>query len=677
MNGFGHFLKPQMVLFAYWMFFAVILIIASHLMWARGTETTMASRLRAARARVNATALTLAAIFGLAFLATGCYIFYNTNVLNKYETADKREKRQADAEKKYKKYERLPQPRITSVQADVAIYPERRAATIRGHYDMVNKTANPIPELHVAMPPELKASITVPGARVKSRDEEIGYTTYTLAQPLAPGAMMQLSFDVSIDNPGFVNSRPNNDIVANGTFFNNQSYFPHLGYPQGIELQDRSKRKKYGLKPVQRLPPPSDAWGRGNNGLSPEADWINLDTTVSTSADQIAIAPGYLQKEWTKGGRRYFHYKTTAPILEFWSYLSARYTVKRDNWKGIPIEIYYDAKHPYNVDRMIYGVTKALDYCTENFSPYQHQQVRILEFPRYASFAQSFPNTIPYSESIGFIADLRNPENIDYVFYVTAHEIAHQWWGHQVVSGNVQGATMMIETMAQYSALMVMEKEYGKARMRKFLKWELDRYLAGRGGELVAEMPIELVENQQYIHYRKGSLVMYALRDYIGEDRVNAACREFIKKYAFTGPPYPTALDLVEEFKKVTPPEQQAIIHDLFETITLYDNKTTEVKATQLPDGKYRVTFTVESKKLRGDGKGAEQPIAIDDWIDVGVLATGKTKDDDTVLFMEKRHITQPTTSFDIIVASKPTKAGIDPFNKLIDRNPDDNTKKL
>ena len=43
----------------------------------------------------------------------------------------------------------------------------------------------------------------------------------------------------------------------------------------------------------------------------------------------------------------------------------------------------------------------------------------------------------------------------------------------------------MVETMAQYSALMVMEEEYGPELMRKFLKYELDRYLRGRGDELI------------------------------------------------------------------------------------------------------------------------------------------------------------------------------------------------
>jgi ABC-2 type transport system permease protein len=479
-------------------------------------------------------------------------------------------------------------------------------------------------------------------------------------------------------NPGFVTDRQDNKVVNNGTFFNNLDLFPHLGYNAGGEIQDRSRRRKYGLRPLERMKPATDLRARQNTYISNEADWLNLDTTVSTSADQIALAPGYLQKEWTANGRRYFHYKTTSPILDFWAYLSARYTVKRDRWRDIPIEIYYDAKHPYNVDRMIYAVKRSLDYYTANFSPYQHKQVRILEFPRYASFAQSFPNTIPYSESIGFIADLRNQDAIDYVFYVTAHEVGHQWWAHQIIGGDVQGSTMLSETLAQYSALMVMEKEYGREKMKKFLRWELDRYLQGRGGELVAEMPLVKVENQDYIHYRKGSLVMYALRDAIGEEKVNAALAQFIRDHAFSNPPYPTAEMLVAEFRKVTPPDRQSLITDLFETITLYDNKATT--ATAVKSGNtYKVTITVEAKKLRASGSGADTPIAVDDWIDIGVLGDGghsKTHDD-KVLAIAKHHLTKPVETFELTVQEKPTRAGIDPLNILIDRNPADNTKKI
>ena len=678
MNGFGHFTRPLLWFNAYWMLLVAALLVVGHLLWTRGTESGFRQRLSIARQRFAKPVVATLILFFIAFAGTGCYIYYNTNVLNTYRTTKQIEKAQAEFEKKYKRFENLPQPRITDVQADVEIHPERRSVDIRGSYTLVNKTNAPIAELHILADRELdRVEVKIPGAKMKSDDSALGYWTYTLTPPMAPGATLLMTFHTSWAENGFVNGTSNVRVVENGTFVNNGEMFPHIGYSEEFELQDRNKRRKYGLKPVERARPATDMQARMDNAISRESDWINLDTTVSTSADQIALAPGYLQREWTQNGRRYFHYKTTSPILGFWSYLSARYEVKRDSWKAadgtsIPIEIYYDAKHPYNVDRMIDGVKKSLDYFTKNFSPYQHKQVRILEFPGYRTFAQSFPNTIPFSESIGFIADLRDKDAIDYVFYVTAHEVAHQWWAHQVIGGNVQGGTMLVETMAQYSALMVMEKEYGREKMQKFLKYQLDRYLRDRGSELVAEQPLVNVENQGYIHYRKGSLVMYALRDYIGEEHVNAALSKFLRDHAFENAPYTTAPELVKYFRAEAPPEFQETITDLFERITLFDNKTDSVTATKRADGKYVVKLTVASTKLRGDAKGEEKQVPINDLIDIGVFA-----DKERVLFSEKRRITKPVETFEIVVGEKPVKAGIDPFNKLIDRNPKDNVKSL
>ena len=679
MNGFGHYYTQHLWFMLYWLLFAGVLLVVGHLFWVRGTETSFGIRRRIAKQRFVKPAFATLAVLFVAFASTGCYIYYNTNVLNEYTTGDEREKAQAETEKLYKKYERIPQPRITDAQADVDIYPDKRWVDVRGKYTLVNKTANPIRDLHVTINPDMtEHTYTIPGASVVSDDRKHGYAIYRLAEPLQPGATLPFSFEVKIHNRGFKNEFRDNTVAENGTFVNNFEVFPHLGYSNQIEMQDIGRRKKNGLPPVIRQPKIDDKVAAMNTDISREADWLNLDTTVSTVPDQIAIAPGYLQKEWSENGRRYFHYKTTSPILPFWSYLSARYTVKRAMWKDIPIEIYYDAKHPYNVDRMIYSVQKSLDYFTANFSPYQHRQVRIIEFPNYRTFAQSFPNTIPWSESIGFIADLRDKDDIDYVFYVGAHEVGHQWWAHQVCGADVQGSTMITETLAQYSALMVMEKEYGREKMRKFLKFELDRYLNGRGGELVAEMPLMLVENQPYIHYRKGSLAMYLLRDEIGEERVNAALAQFLKEKAFSGPPYPTTRDLIAAFRAHAPADKQALITDLFETITLFDNKTTEARATKRGDGKWDVQVTVESKKFHSNDRGAETAVAINDMIDVGVIGESKKKDDyGNILVVEKRLINAPKMTFNFVVDKKPARAGIDPLSKLVDRNPDDNTKSI
>jgi ABC-2 type transport system permease protein len=233
----------------------------------------------------------------------------------------------------------------------------------------------------------------------------------------------------------------------------------------------------------------------------------------------------------------------------------------------------------------------------------------------------------------------------------------------------VQGATSIDETMAQYTALMVMKHHFGPESMKKFLRYELDGYLRGRGAERNEENPLYRVDpNQGYIHYNKGALVMYELQDYIGEDKVNEAIREFLQAHAFKDGPYPTSLELEGYFRKVTPPEYQYLFDDLFQNITLYDDRALSADYVQRPDGKYDVHLTVEAKKVRADGRGEEHAVPLHDLIDIGVLdANGK------FLYLQKHKIEQEKTDITVTVDKVPAQAGIDPVDKLIDRNPDDN----
>ena len=312
----------------------------------------------------------------------------------------------------------------------------------------------------------------------------------------------------------------------------------------------------------------------------------------------------------------------------------------------------------------------SLDYFTRSFSPYQHRQVRIIEFPRYQAFAQAFPNTIPYSEGIGFIAkvDPDDEDDIDYPYYVTAHEVAHQWWAHQIIGANVQGSTLLSESLAQYSALMVMKATFGGPQMKRFLRHELDSYLQGRALERKRELPLVRVESQSYIYYNKASLVFYALADEIGEAAVNRALAALLKKHAFRGPPYPTSLDLIAELKQVTPADKLSLISDLFENITLYENRAIEASAKRLADGQHEVTVRVAAKKLHADELGVETEVPVNDEVDVGVLDK-----DDKPLLIERRRLRTGETTVTLRVKGEPRRAGIDPLNKLIDRKPSDN----
>jgi ABC-2 type transport system permease protein len=322
---------------------------------------------------------------------------------------------------------------------------------------------------------------------------------------------------------------------------------------------------------------------------------------------------------------------------------------------------------------------KSLEHFSSAYSPFQFRQMRILEFPDYERFAQSFANTVPFSESIGFIADLNDPDDIDYVYYVTAHEVAHQWWAHQVIGARVQGVTMLDESFAQYSALMVQERQYGPQQMRKFLKYELDRYLRGRGGEIVEEMPLALVENQDYIHYRKGSVVMYSLKDYLGEDIVDKSLARYLRDKAFQQPPYTTTAEYLDYLREDAGPKWSPLIEDLFSKIAIFDNRVIEATAKKRADGKYDVTLKLHASKTYTDGAGKESPGKIAEPIEIGVFARaadGKERNE-TVLLLEKRAFSDGDSTLTVTVDKEPYEAGIDPYNKLVDRVSADNRMRV
>jgi aminopeptidase N len=197
-----------------------------------------------------------------------------------------------------------------------------------------------------------------------------------------------------------------------------------------------------------------------------------------------------------------------------------------------------------------------------------------MEFPRYATFAQSFPGTIPFSESIGFVLDIDDEKDVDMAFYVTAHEVAHQWFAMQVEAANVQGQLMVLETLSQYAAMMVLKQKYSEEKVQQFLALQKDKYKEGKQRESQKEPTLALVENQDYVYYAKGAIHMYELQKRIGEENVNLALRHFLEDWNTTNGKlkmqtdrYATTQDLLGYFREVTPVSLQYLVTDLFEKV--------------------------------------------------------------------------------------------------------------
>lgn len=687
LNGSGAFLKWAYLFRAYWGGWAMALLTIAFLLWRRGADTRLLPRLKRLPQRLRSPGP--AALMGASFalvLGFGGFIFYNTNILNEYRNNQAQERRQAEYEKKFLAYETMPQPTVTDVTLAVDLQPRKHWAVVKGAYVLENKTGGPINEVHVRFGPDTKVkNVSLQGAREKEVFKKFNYRILSLDTAMLPGERRTLSFESAAGQRGFKNSGNTTRVVDNGTFISNFEFAPFIGMDRNGLLQDRATRRRYGLKAELRMAKLEDEGARAHHYLRKDSDWVTARVTVTTDADQSAIAPGRLVSETVQNGRRTVVHVADTPIQNFFSIQSARYAVSKDRWNDVDLAVYYHPAHTYNIARMLQAMKDSLSYYSANFSPYQFNYVRVMEFPAYATFAQAFAGTIPFSEGIGFIADNRDPKSIDYAYYVTAHEVAHQWWAHQIIGSDQQGQTLLSETLAQYSALMVMKKTYGEDQIRRFLAFELDNYLRSRGSEILEEQPLNRVENQQYIHYRKGSLVMYLLQDRIGEAAVNRALARLVQAYAFKAAPYPRSTDLITLLREEAGPQYQGLITDLFEKITLYDLKAKKATLTERPDGLVDIAFEVEAKKLYADGKGVETEAPLSEQIEVGVFTEkpGEAAFDASKILVKRL---QPITTgaqtirFEGLNVPKgkdgkrvALQVGIDPYAKWIDRALNDN----
>ncbi len=689
MNENGHYWIGVAWFQAYWAVFALFLVVLAYSLWRRGADTRLLPRLRALPRRLSGTAGVLAATLLVLFAGLGGWIFYNTNILNDYRSNVAGERWLADMERALLQYEDAPQPTISDVTLNVELYPRRQLAIATGAYAIENRTGAALTEVHLLWPEDLEIErVEIEGARLAddfaTHRPAFPYQIWRLDRPMQPGERRQVSFTTRNERRGFRVNNVLTPINRNGTFVNDRALAPVLGFDRRILLQDRNVRARNGLPRELRMARLEDDSARAYHYLRHDSGWVNADITVSTDADQIPIAPGYVVSDETANGRRTTRFRTDAPILHFFSIQSAAYEVARDRWNDVALAIYHDRRHAYNIERMFRAMKVSFDVFTREFSPFQFRQMRILEFPAYATFAQSFANTVPYSEGLGFIAKFddaqaaRETDRIDYVTYVTAHEVAHQWWAHQLIGADMQGSTMLSETFASYSALLVMEEIYGPDQVRRFLRYELDNYLRSRGGEVVEELPLMRVENQGYIHYRKGGVVMYFLRNEVGERAVNRALQRLLEEFGFQGAPYPRSLDFVRILREEVGdnPAHQALITDLFERITLYDARVVSASATQRADGRWEVTMNVEARKLYADGEGHETEAPLAEDFEVGVFAAepgeGAFSSEDVIVF-ERRPIETGRQTLTFVVDREPRFVGVDPYNKRIDRNSDDN----
>ena len=455
-------------------------------------------------------------------------------------------------------------------------------------------------------------------------------------------------------------------MVENGTFFEND-WLPAIGYQPLRELSSASDRRLHGLPPRRRIPSLEDTGPRDR----PDGGPIDFEAVLDYEEDQTALAPGTLRRTWNESGRRYFHYATDVPIGNQYRIFSARYAVHEAQWtpsdsgQGASIQIFHHPGHTRHLERMVRSAQAALSYYSKHFGPYPFRHVRIIEHPGSGKGMHADANTIDYPEGFSLLNPL--PErDVDLPYHIVAHEIAHQWWGSQLAPAYVEGAGLLSESLATYSAMLVGHETLGDEHLRRYLRFVRQEYQNPRS----PAMPPLLRAVDGFLNYRKGPLALYALGEYIGQDRVRAALRSLLEKY---GPRQGqvTSLDLYRELQAVTPESSHWLLHDLFEKNTFWELETHAARAEQTAAGTWQVTLDVEARKLVIDEAGVETALAMDDWVEIGVFAG------DEPMYLQKHRIRSGKLTITVTVPSSPTRAGIDPRFLLVDWATGNNVEKV
>jgi len=675
LNGLAPFIAGLVWFKLYWAAWALLFALLASLFWVRGRELGLRRRLALARQRLQGSAMRAAAVALTLIVALGGFVFYNTNVINEYSTPEEIAAGKAEYERKYKRFDDAPSPTLFAARMNVELYPAKRAAEVKGTFRLVNRADRAIDSIHVL--PSMQVDTRVVsfdrGVRLVVDDSVLRYRIYALERPLAPGDSIAMTFELVHRPRGFRNAGAATDVTPNGAYIEG-NWLPVLGYSPGRELLDETKRRELGLPPRKVAPSAGDVETR--TGVKP-VQLVDVETFIGTDPRQTAVTPGTLVREWTEKGRRYFHYKTDQPIRYGGAVLSAEYAVRRDTAEGVALAVYYHPTHDVNVDRMIRSMRASLAYYSEQFGPYQYKELRVVEFPRYASFARAHPHTITFSEGGAFLTRVDSGD-VDRTFFVVAHETAHQWWGGQVIPASAPGAGFVSESVAQYSSMMVLETSYGAEMAREFYDFNMDKYFEGRSVYTNREVPLLDVVNQSNVYYFKGGVAMYTLRERLGADVLNGALRRFRDKYAGPNAPPPTSRALYAELRAVTPDSLKPLLSDLFEHITIWDVSTDSAKAEPVEGGAYRVTLFVDASKARADSIGNQTPVEMHDLVEIGVFAGNPSGGSPgEPLYVKQHRIRAGKQAIVITVPRQPARAGIDPYRKLIERERDDNAGEI
>ncbi|GAB3834035.1 M1 aminopeptidase family protein [Hymenobacter jeollabukensis] len=679
MDGFGPVLPSFAAFMLYWALLAALLAAVSGGLWQRGTDASLSARLRILGAQwAPRTRRWLLAGAGLLTSAAG-WLYWQTSVQHPWQSRSQQEAWQADYERQYRPLAARPQPGIVAVRTHVELYPRARRAVIRGRYVLENQTDKPLDTVFVQLPEDLtSARLTLPGAQRLRYDPRFGVELWRLPQPLAPGARTRLHFRLALDRSGIRAGGFSYDVTANGSMLMSAEVFPSLGYRPGRELSDPAARRRQSLRAAPTAPAPlprTAAELAAVHAAGPGRAWHTLDATIGTDLDQTALGPGQLVRRWTQAGRRYFRYRQRRLTTPNFGLLSAHYAVRRARQGPVTVEVWFHPAHGANAARVLAAATRSLRVLSARYGAYPHPTLRIAEVPAWAPFgAYALPGLVLFTEDRGFTAAPQSAD-VDLLLRRVAHEVSHQWWGHTLDPADVLGGSTLIETLAKHSEQLVLADAHGPEALPAVLAFDEDRYLAGRTDEAATEPAMLAVDDQAYLYYGKGAVMMSSLRARLGPAAVDRALARLLVTY---GGPHgaATTRDLWTALLTEAPTATDRAAVDEWLTRQVVRELRVDTALVQpAADGRFQAEIRISARKTAGQGRREIAQSTDGETVEVTVLdgppGSGR------LLYHGEERVVGSQIQLKLRLPKRPAYVVVDPAVRYLDRDRTNNQRRF
>jgi ABC-2 type transport system permease protein len=543
-NGFGYFPKSFFVNISYSFYFAIVSSLLGIFFMNRSIKNM----------KWKQGFVLIIPLVSMVFV--GSYIFSKNDKLSKEEAIDW----QQQYEEKYKVYKTKPKPTIIDVRTTIDLFPDQNSYKVKGTYILVNKTQSEISEILINTNKEITwNAITSSKLVLETKDSEFGQYLFKTKQKVVPNDTITIQFDFEYHIEPMKGHQSFNAIVDNGTFIRISNYFPSIGYNFDNQIEDKLERK---VRKMPILDPLTKVDAPIENPYNYQ--YINFDAIISTSANQTVISIGELVEKILKEDRNYFHYKAKNIPFRF-AVSSAKYAIQKSKYKDIEIEVLYEPKHNQNISHLMKSIKKTMLYCETNFGKYPSKTIHFAEISSFTRgfAATAYPTSI-YINERQFHLNLAQGEGHDVINELAGHELSHQWWGNnaQMSPDYREGSGVLVETLAQYTQLMLYKNEHGKAKMLEMVKLYQNMYDSEKA--FSGEEPLYTSNpNNANVIYNKGLVKMYELYLLIGEEKINLALKNLLLKHKYPLPPA-TTLDLMAELKAVSKYKDHEYINNIF-----------------------------------------------------------------------------------------------------------------